>query len=604
MEEISKKTIVAEADLAFEISWEVCNKVGGINTVLATKAVQMQKYYGPGYYLVGPYLDSSAKNFFEERKPERELQEIFDSLAAEGINCHFGRWIIDGEPKVILVDFSALWKDINQFKWQLWDAYQIDSLNSIREFDEPVVWGFAVAKLLEKLSQAYEKEKIVAHFHEWLAGAALLFAKKFGVKTATVFTTHATSLGRSMAFANVDFYTILDQIDAQKEAYRYGIAAKHLLERAAALNCDIFTTVSEITGVECDRFLNRMPDVFLPNGLDLSKSTSFEEVAVKHHIQRGRIREFLFYYFFPYYTFDLKNTLFYFIIGRYEFHAKGIDLLIKSLGEMNNRLKEEKSKKTIVTFFWIPAGVNGIEEELLENRSGYNDVKQFVEENSQDMVESFVNSILTGKTLKDTDVFDDKTHDILERKLKKTKREGNPLICTHRLSSHDETIMNAFQEAGLANAKSDRVKVVFYPVYLTEHDGILNLNVQGAIQGCHLGIFPSYYEPWGYTPLEAAVEGVAAVTSDMSGVGRFMSHVPRDNNQPGIFVINNFGKDASEAGKQLSGVLYDFSTLTRKDRVENKIKARELVEYCDWANLAQNYIEAHNKALKASKSRA
>jgi glycogen(starch) synthase len=599
MEEIPKKTIEAEADLAFEISWEVCNKVGGINTVLATKAVQMLKNYGPGYYLVGPYLDSSAKNFFEERKPDRELQEIFDLLAAEGIFCHFGRWIIDGEPKVILVDFSALWKDINQLKWQLWDAYQIDSLNSTREFDEPVVWGYAVAKLLEKLSRAYESEKIVAHFHEWLAGAALLFAKRSGVRAATVFTTHATSLGRSMAFANVDFYTILDDIDPQKEAYRYGIAAKHLLERAAALQCDIFTTVSEITGVECDRFLNRMPDVFLPNGLDLTKSTSFEEVAIKHHIERGRIREFIFYYFFPYYTFDLKNTLFYFIIGRYEFHAKGIDLLIKSLSELNNKLKEEKSKKTIVTFFWIPAGVNGIEEELLENRSGCNEVKQFIEENSQDMIESFVNSILTGKSLKDTDIFDDKTHDILERKLKKLKREGAPLMCTHKLKSQDDTIMNAFKEAGLTNAKSDRVKVVFYPVYLTEHDGLLNLNVQGAIQGCHLGVFPSYYEPWGYTPLEAAVEGVAAVTSDMSGVGRFMTHVPRDKNYPGIFVLNNFGKDAAEVEKQMLGMLYDFSVLTRKDRVENKIRARELVQYCDWVNLAQNYIDAHNKALKA-----
>ncbi|MCX6758778.1 MAG: glycogen/starch synthase [Candidatus Nealsonbacteria bacterium] len=603
MDEITKKTIAAEADLVFEISWEVCNKVGGINTVLATKAVQMLKNYGSGYYLIGPYLDSSVKNQFEERKPDPELQDIFDCLAGEGVRCHFGRWIIDGEPKVILVDFNDLWKNINQYKWELWDAYKIDSLNSSHEFEEPVVWGFGVAKLLEKLRKSYSSEKIVAHFHEWLAGSALLFTKKFGVKLATVFTTHATSLGRSMAFSNIDFYGILDQIDPQKEAYRYGIPAKHQLERAAALECDIFTTVSEITGVECDRFLNRMPDVLLPNGLDLSKSTSFEEVAIKHHIQRGRIREFLFYYFFPYYTFDLKNTLFYFIIGRYEFHAKGIDLFIKSLGELNTKLKEEKSKKTIVTFFWIPAKVNGIESEISENRSDYFDFKQFVEENSQEMIESFINSLLTGKGLKDTDVFDDKTHDVLERKLKKNKRQGIPHICTHRLDNRDEPIMRAFEQAGLTNSKSDRVKVIFYPVYLTEHDGLLNLNVQGAIQGCHLGVFPSYYEPWGYTPLEAAVEGVAAVTSDLSGVGRFMNHVPRDKNFPGIFVINNFGKSEQEAQAQLNNVLYDFSTLTRKDRVENKIQARELVQYCDWENLAQNYIDAHNKALKVLNTR-
>lgn len=594
-----KKTIEAEADLVFEVSWEVCNKVGGINTVLATKAVQMLKNYGDGYYLIGPYLESSAKNQFEEHKPGPELQAIFDSLAGEGIHCHFGRWLIDGEPKVILTDFSALWQNVNQYKWELWDAYQVDSLNASREFDEPVVWGYAVARLLQRIRETFKNEKIVGHFHEWLAGSALLFAKKFGFELAAVFTTHATTLGRSLAFSNVDFYTAIEEIDAQKEAYHYGIPAKHLLERAAANRCDIFTTVSEITGVECDRFLGRMPDVLLPNGLDLTRSTSFEEVAIKHHFERSRIREFLFYYFFPYYTFDLKNTLFYFIIGRYEFHAKGIDILIKSLGELNQRLKEEKSKKTIVTFFWIPANVSGIEEEIAENRNSYFDIKEFVEENSQEMVESFINSLLTGKSLKDTDVFDDKTHDILERKLKRNKRAGLPSLCTHRLANRNETIINAFGQAGLTNARNDRVKVIFYPVYLTEHDGLLNLNVQEAIQGCHLGVFPSYYEPWGYTPLESAVEGVAAVTSDLSGVGRFMSHVPRDEKYPGIFVINNFGKDESEILKQLTGVLFDFSTLTRKDRVENKIKARELVQYCDWVNLAENYIDAHNKALKA-----
>ena len=595
---IIQKVKKAEADFVLEISWEVCNKVGGINTVLATKAIQMLKYYKEGYYLVGPYLASSVKNQFEERKPEPELKEIFDDLARQGVVCHFGRWQIDGEPKVILVDFKDLWKDANRYKWELWDNWRVDSLNSGFDFDEPTIWGYGVAILLKAFRSIHQSEKIVAHFHEWLSGSGLLFSKKFGVDVGTVFTTHATSLGRSMASANVDFYSALDQIDAAREAYRYGIPAKHQIEKAAATQCDTFTTVSEITGVECERFLGRLPDVFLPNGLDLAKSTSFEEVAMKHHVQRSRIREFLFYYFFPYYTFDLKNTLFYFIIGRYEFHPKGIDVFIKSLADLNNKLKEEKSKKTIVAFFWIPAKENGIEDELTENRSNHFDMKQFVEENSQELVESFMYSLVSGKGLKDTDVFDDKTHAALERKLKKLKKQGTPPVCTHKLQNRNDAILNAFSEAKLSNAKSDRVKVVFYPVYLTEDDRLLNLSVQEAIQGGHLGIFPSYYEPWGYTPLEAAVEGVAAVTTDLSGVGRFMTHVPRDKNYPGIFVINNFGKKEAEIQKQLTSVLYDFSQLTRKDRVENKIEARNLVEYCDWGNLVQNYIEAHNKALE------
>lgn len=598
MAERIQKTKQAQANFVFEVSWEVCNKVGGINTVLATKAVQMIKIYKEGYYMIGPYLPDVVKDVFEEKKPEPWLKEAFGDLAKAGIVCHFGRWMIDGEPKVVLIDFKERWKDVNRYKWELWDNFHIDSLNSGFEFDEPVVWGQGVAKLLERIKAAKPGEKCVAHFHEWLSGAALLFLKKFGVEIGTVFTTHATSLGRSMAFGNVDFYAMLDKIDAEKEAYNYRIQAKHQMEKTSATLCDVFTTVSEITGVECQYFLGRMPDVFLPNGLDLGKITSFEEVAIKHHIQRARMREFLFYYFFPYYVFDLKNTLFYFMIGRYEYHAKGIDTLIKSLGMLNRKLKEEKSKKTIVTFFWIPAKTRGIAPELMENRSNHYDMKQFVEENSQELVENFMYSLVARKELDDRDVFDEKIHAQLERKIRKLKKEGLPPVCTHDLENPDDTILKAFKEEGLENARDDRVKVVFYPVYLTENDRLLNLNAQAAIQGCHLGIFASHYEPWGYTPLEAAAEGVAAVTSDLSGVGRFMLQVPRDKDYPGIFVVNNFGKPEKDVIDQLYGVLYNFSTLTRKDRVENKIKARGLVEYCDWGNLAQNYIEAHNKAVK------
>jgi len=191
-------------------------------------------------------------------------------------------------------------------------------------------------------------------------------------------------------------------------------------------------------------------------------------------------------------------------------------------------------------------------------------------------VERFLYSVSVGKSLTSSDVFDDKTMVILERKLKKRRREGDPPLCTHVLNApDDDIIMKSFKGAGLMNKKEDRVKVVFYPVYLTGNDHLLNLDVHGAIQGCHLGVFPSYYEPWGYTPLEAAGEGVASVTGDLSGVGRFLSKMPRDPEHPGIFIIKNFGKQEEDVQKQLTDVLYGFSKLTRKERVENKIKARE-----------------------------
>jgi glycogen(starch) synthase len=599
MDEVKKTLLLPQADLLLEVSWEVCNKIGGINTVLATKAAQTVKRYGQGYIMVGPYFAQNSKYQFEEKAPEGRLKEVFGNLEGQGIHCRFGRWLIDGEPQAILVDFQNLWPDVNGYKRDLWDYYKIDSMESGFEFDEPVVWGYAVAKLVEQLKFAYADKKMVVHCHEWLAGAALLFAKKFCGNMASVFTTHATTLGRSMAFNGVDIYADIDKIDPVKEAYNYHVQAKHLLEMASAQACTVFTTVSEITGVECQYFLGRTPDIFLPNGLDVGGYLSFEEAAIKHRVQRGRIREFLFYNFFPHYVFDLKNTLFYFMMARYEYHAKGIDVFIKALGDLNEKLKAEKSRKTVVAFFWVPAKTKGVNPDLMENRGNYFDVKEFVEENSGNLVESFLYSLFAGRDLKDTDVFDDdEPHRELEWRLKKNRRVGVPLICTHDLEYRDDAILKGLAAAGLENKKDDRVKAIFYPAYLTGTDKLLNLNVREAIQGCHLGVFPSYYEPWGYTPLEAAAEGVPAITSDLSGVGRFMKRLPRDKDCPGIFVINNDGKNMDEVSAQLSDIFYNYTTMPRKDRVANKINARELVNYFDWENLAENYVAAHNKALE------
>jgi len=560
----------------------------------------MVKRYGQeGYILVGPYFAQNSKYQFEEMPLTGPIKNAFDGLEGQGIHCRFGRWLIEGEPQVILIDFQELWPNINRYKWELWDSYKIDSMESAFEFDEPVVWGYAVAKLVEELKRTGGGRKTVIHCHEWLAGSALLFAKILCGDLPSVFTTHATTLGRSMAFNGLDFYSGIDKIDPVKEAYNYHVQAKHLLEKAAANACTVFTTVSEITGYECQYFLGRIPDVFLPNGLDVGGYLSFEEAAIKHRVQRARIREFLFYNFFPHYVFDLKNTLFYFTMARYEYHAKGIDSFIKALGGLNSKLKNEKSRKTVIAFLWVPAKTRGVNSDLVENRGNYFDVKEFVEENSGNLVESFLYSLFAGRDLKDTDVFDDEEpHRELERRLKKNRRTGEPPICTHDLDYRDDAILKGLAAAGLENKKDDPVKVVFYPAYLTGTDKLLNLNVREAIQGCHLGVFPSYYEPWGYTPLEAAAEGVPAVTSDLSGVGRFVKQLPRDKQHPGIFVINNDGKCEGEVVAQLEEIFYGYATMPQKDRVANKINARDLVNYCDWENLAENYVAAHNKALE------
>lgn len=596
-----KISLAPQADLLLEISWEVCNKIGGINTVLATKAAQTVKRYHSGYFLVGPYFSQAAKYQLEEMSPKGWLKEVFDDLRGQGILCHFGKWLIAGEPFVILIDFASLWPNINQYKWELWNSHKVDSMEAGFEFDEPVVWGYAAGKLIERIALAQPSKKTVIHCHEWLAGPALLFAKKNLPKVGAVFTTHATTLGRSIAYRGVDFYSNIEEIDSRKEAYTYHVQAKHLLEKAAALASDVFTTVSEITGIECEHFLGRKPDLFLPNGLDAGGYLSFEEAAIKHRLQRGRIRELLFYNFFPHYTFDLRNTLFYFLMARYEFHAKGIDSFITALGNMNAKLKSEKSRQTIVAFLWVPAKTKGIHPDLAENRANYFDVKEFIEENSGELVERFTYSLFAGKDLKSSDVFDDEPHHELERRLKKLRKPGLPLICTHELEYRDDQILKSLAEAKLNNEKDDRVKVVFYPAYLTGTDKLLNLTMREAIQGCHLGVFPSYYEPWGYTPLEAAAEGVPAICGDSSGLGRFLQNLPRDEQNPGIYVLENFGKKEKDVAKRLGDMLYDFAAMPRYQRVENKINARDLVNYFDWSNLVDNYVAAHNLALKNSK---
>lgn len=334
-----------KADMLFEVSWEVCNKVGGIYTVVKSKAAKMVDAYGDNYFMIGPYFASKALGQFQEELPNQFCKASFEELKKIGVMCHFGKWLVEGAPPVILIDFVNYKSRTNDIKRELWDWYKIDSLMATQDYDEPLVWAYVVGMLIEKLSKCFDNKRIVAHFHEWLSGAGLLYLKKNNVKIATVFTTHATVLGRTLASSNVDLYNVWDKINPDEEVYKYNIESKHLVEKNSAAFADVFTTVSEITEMEASYFLKKKSDALLPNGLDISKFPSFEELAIKHGIQRDRIREFMLYYFFPYYTFNPKETLIYFVAGRYEFHDKGIDIYIKALGRLNEKLKQSKSKK-------------------------------------------------------------------------------------------------------------------------------------------------------------------------------------------------------------------------------------------------------------------
>ncbi len=594
-----------KADYVFEVAWEVCNKVGGIYTVVRSKAPQMLEYYKSNYFLIGPYFSDKASHEFSQEVPDRKLKQVFDKLKQEGITAYYGRWLIKGKPSVILLDFNKFSYKKNDIKAQMWSDYKIDSLNSPPDYDEPVIWSMAVGRLLEELSSALKGRK-VAHFHEWLSGAAILYLKKKNIRIRTVFTTHATVLGRTLTGSDIDLYRkkdgkcVLELMDIEKEAYKHVVQAKHQLEKAAAQNARVFTTVSEITALEAEHILKRKPDILTPNGLDFHKLPNLEEVPIQHKVYKSKIREFLISYVLPHYPIDVENTLIFVISGRYEFRNKGIDVTIRALGKLNKRMKQEDSKKTVVVFFFIPAGTKTINRDIIENRAMFEDVEDFLDDNLKDVREKIMYGISVQKLPDRIKLFDEDFLLELRDKLMSFEKDGDPPVVTHELTDEkNDLILKGFREAKLYNKKMDRVKVIFYPCYLSSSDGLLDMDYNTVVWGSHLGVFPSYYEPWGYTPLECAAYGVPSITTDLTGFGRFVLKNSKD--ETGIFVIRREGEEDDEVVKQLAERMYWYVHLSKEDRIKYKIKAENFAPMCSWAKLVQNYIKAHNKAVEKIK---
>jgi glycogen(starch) synthase len=586
----------------FEVSWEVCNKVGGIYTVVASKAAEMMRRYPDGYFLIGPYFPQKAAGTFEESVPPEHCKECFEKLEKEGIKVHTGTWLVKGNPRVILIDFAGFAAQKDEIKRKLWEWYGIDSLSTEwYDFDEPVVWAYAVGRVIEELQGVF-KDGVVAQFHEWLAGAGLLYLRNRNVKVGTVFTTHATTIGRALASSDVNIYQLLGKINADEEARRRGGGtwAKHLLEKACAKNAHVFTTVSEITGIEAEKFLDRKPDVLLFNGLDLAKFPTFEQASLKHRLFKSRIKEFLLYYFFPCYTFDLDNALFYFLAGRYEFRDKGIDVYIRALAQLNERLKRNPNGRNVVAFIWVPGNVRAIRPMLLESKTYYTDIRDQVDDAHDEIKAKMLYLLMSQKPMTNESLFDPEFAQELKPKLRRFKScKGNPMLSTHELyDEQNDAIMRALLEAGLDNGPEDKVKVVFYPTYLTGADGLLDTSYYESMQGCHLGVFPSYYEPWGYTPLEAAALGVSSITTDLAGFGRYLCAECKQGKYPGIFVLKRFGRSDDQIVKDLADMMEEYANYSTNERVENKIMAQRVAATSDWKNFADRYVEAHTKALE------
>jgi glycogen synthase len=582
----------------FEVSWEVCNKVGGIYQVVRSKAELLKKHYNT-YITIGPYFQSQAQFEFQQLATPKEIGEVFAQLESEGIMCLYGKWLIRGEPITILINTQHSRIDINAVKKELWDLYQVDSLFAHGDFDEPLVWAWAAGKLIEKL-RSHLPGPVVAHCHEWLAGFALLYLKSRCPEVGSVFTTHATMLGRTMCAVGADLYNILGTFDPLAKSKELGVSEKFTLEKACAQQASVFTTVSQITGVEAEFLFGRKPDVLLLNGLDDSKFPTFEEASILHQKNREKIRDFLEFYFFSHYTFDMDATLIMFVTGRFEYKNKGLDVFTKALGKLNSRLREEGSKKTIVAFFWIPNEVHGIKTNLLEEKGVFNHIKQYVDEHTQDFTRKILRNAPQIREFTCNELLSEEFVRTMQRQVQSMTHAGNPPLVTHNIPAEDQNQMiSGFHEAGLFNSKQDPVKVIFYPVYLTGADGLLDLSYNDAVSGCHLGVFPSYYEPWGYTPVEAMAFGVPAISTDLAGFGLFMEpHAGK-----GTYVLKRNKRSENEVVEDLFNMLLDYSHKDKFARNEEKQQAKALTKLTDWATFITYYFQAHILAVERTQHR-
>ena len=592
----------AQPPLLFEIGWEVCWQLGGIYTVLRSKADCMIERWDDRYCLIGPYNPATAPLEFEERPTEGIIRETLDRLRAAGIPCHFGRWLIPGRPRVILLDYRARFAHLDHDKYLLWKDHGISVPNSDGEVNEVVAFGFTVAEFFRELSNVAQGRTVLAHFHEWMAGIAVPRIAHNRWPVITIFTTHATLLGRYLASDSPNFYEHLPFINADQQASKYLIWPKHAIERAAAHASTVFTTVSEVTAFEAERLLGRRPDVILPNGLNIQKFAALHEFQNLHRQYKERIHDFVMGHFFPAYSFDLNNTLYFFTSGRYEYTNKGIDLFIEALWRLNQRMRASPAhlpRPTVVAFIITRAATKNINVNTLQNQSMFEDLRNSCGEVQREIGRRLFNAAATGRVPTFQELLPDDAQVRLKRAIHAWRNRRQPTIVTHDLMDDaGDPILRHLRHRHLFNAEDDPVKMVFHPEFVTVTSPLIHLDYPQFVRGCNLGIFPSYYEPWGYTPMESIAMGVPAVTTDLSGFGAYVEHHIPNAAQQGVLVLNRGTQSFDQAADDLADYLFNFTKLNRRQRIELRNQTERLGEMFDWSALIKHYHAAHDLAME------
>ncbi|WP_418741118.1 alpha-glucan family phosphorylase [Desulfovibrio sp.] len=533
----------------FEVSWEVCNKVGGIYAVVSSKILEALAAFGENYFLLGPDLGNNPD--FEETD-EPCWQELRQETDRRNLSCRFGRWNIPGRPKVILVGYRDRY-DQSQLLFSLWNRYGVDSISGGWDYVEPVMFSTACGEVIEAACKALHipaDGPALAHFHEWMCGGGLLYLKTNAPYVGTVFTTHATMLGRSMAGSGFDIYKQMHQINPKHEAGAYNITAKCSMETASAREADCFTTVSRITADEAGVFLGRTPDVLTLNGLDLRVIPDYSRDRSLAAASRQRLLEAagrLLRRRLP------EDTRIFLVSGRYEYHNKGIDVFLDALGMVNTALSQSQSN--VLALCAVMGGHSGVNADAVSGDPA------------------------------------------------KLPGQGGFWISSHHVYNQpNDPILNACQRLGLDNRPENHVQVIFDPALLDGKDGFLNMRYEEVLAACDLGVFPSWYEPWGYTPQESAAHAVPTVTTDLSGFGMWVRSSQRDKN--GVTIICRRQTSYDETAASLRDVLLQYASLPEEQMQEHRHMVRHVAEGCSWEQFFPYYVQAYGLALDKARQRS
>ncbi len=598
-----KKQYTQQDTLLVEIAWEVCNQVGGIYTVIRSKAPAMVKNHSGHFCMIGPYLNKSIQ---AELEPLDDAADIFglavSNLNKKGYDVVYAEWLITGKPRVVLLNPNAIEeKALGVIKYLLWKNYNISTPGGNILIDQVLGFAYLIKLFFDELvALAGNDKKIIGHFHEWMAGLPILEIKRNKIPVKTVFTTHATQLGRHLAINSPLFYAHLPFFKWEDEAKKFGVETEAAIEYGCAQNCDVMTTVSDVTARECKHILGRTPDVILPNGLNIQRFEVLHEFQNLHAMYKEQIHQFVMGHFFSSYSFDLDKTIYLFTSGRYEYKNKGFDLTLEALVHLNQQLKRENSDITVVMFFVTKREFYSIKPEALQSRAMMEEIRQTCEAIQQQVGKRlfFESTIREDHRLPELNDFVDEYWKLRYRRtIQSWKSNKLPLPVTHKLINEEEDeIIQFLVRRNLLNREEDKVKIVYHPDFINSINPLFGMDYSQFVRGCHLGIFPSYYEPWGYTPLECMASGVPAVTSDLSGFGDYLLRNMPDHEMGGMFVVERGKRTFDWSAKQLATFLYKFLMQDRRSRIMQRNNVENYSSAFDWENLISHYEEAYRLA--------